>query len=370
MCCNGIVNDVSDPTYQYRCCGDQAYHYQESICCPGNILEAVPDEFQDRYYQYKCCLDEETGKPVLYNVSTHTCCDGRLQEKKHNLWATCCGKHIYDHDTEGCCNGEVYQQSNNLGCCADEVIYDITFQRCCATWNRVGNDWVADLMLHDKTSNTSQCCGRELYDTKTHVCCDETIIEKPANIPEDMDPGCCNRQVFNQENQICCQKWELVDGVYEATNSKIHDKLGNRTTCCGENIYNYQEEVCCNDGLVLSKPEGSEEERNNMWCCGTEIVSSLNNQLLCIDKKLVTVEQNSDVWTCGNGTYDPTTTQRCCYDVLYDWLSNDTITDNSCCYEAQDAYNSNTELCCGDVVVTRDEVSAKEEDNACCFPYQ
>lgn len=289
-------------------------------------------------------MDENTGEPIVYNTSTHICCDGRLNEKDYE-WGSCCGKEHFDYDNQFCCNGEVYEDSQNLGCCADEVVYDPSSQICCSNWKRVDKVWVPEFQLHDKTSTTSQCCELQLYDTETQVCCDDTIKEKPDDFPEDSVANCCAGEIYDENKQVCCYKWESIDGNYEITSSKVSEKIGNRTSCCDENVFDYNEEVCCSNGVVLTKPEGSEDDRRRMYCCGEEIADYSDYKQRCISDKLLTLE-NSDMFVCR--------------DEVYDWNTH------SCCYAANKAYNSETEFCCGKTVVSRDGLQAEEDDDSCC----
>lgn len=347
ICCNGTVHDISDPNSDYYCCGNQPFNHNEFTCCPNDIVAPLPEGGEGMYYLFSCCLEENTDTPIVYNASSHVCCDGHLVEKTYE-WGGCCSKQYFNYDTEFCCNEEVYEDAENLACCADEVVFDPTSQLCCNRWKKVDDEWVSEFLLHDTTSNTSECCELEMYDTKTHACCDDTITDKPDDIPVDSVAGCCAGQIYDQDKQICCDKWELVNDIYEITSSKVHDKIGNQINCCEDNVIDYDEEVCCSSGLVLPKPEGNEEDRRHMYCCGEEIADYSNYNQRCINEKLVTFD-NLDMSNCGDEIYD--------------------VNTKGCCYLADKTYDSKTELCCGNAVMSRDEAGAKEGDDDCCYPY-
>ena len=76
-----------------------------------------------------------------------------------------------------------------------------------------------DIFLGEVPFYAAQCCGMEVIDTSSHLCCNGNAVENLYN----NYGSCCGDSVIDDNSTICC------DDV-------AHSKLNfNNPTCCGTN---------------------------------------------------------------------------------------------------------------------------------------
>lgn len=232
---------------------------------------------------------------------------------------------LIEKNTQMCCNGEVHRHSPNGLCCRnptndDSIFYNKKEKKCCSG------------KLHDiADGNAHQCCGEELYNNKTQLCClighevriSYRVFEKkysrfcplyycnkePYNntqkiccngelLPAKPNHDCCGKSLFNKKTQVCC-------------NGRKHKKLGESEKCCGK-MHLREDENCC--GVKIMKPTEA--------CCGESTYNRIQHKCTA-DLKIVTI----DTPLCDNKEYNPET-QVCCGPFA---MTKRNQEDNDCC---------------------------------------
>lgn len=268
---------------------------------------------------------------VASNSNTMTWRECRVKAHKDSRKECCILKHghvqLIERDTQMCCNGEVFRHSPNGRCCYnptndDSVFYNKNEKKCCA-----GN-------LHDiADGNAHQCCGEELYNNKTQLCCqiDHEMRISYRVYEKKKYPICpiyyCNKEPYEKTQKNCC-------------NDKLIPVKANHD-CCGNSLYNKKTQVCC-DGRKHQKHGESEKCCGKMYlrededCCGVAIIKPPEK-------------------CCGEKTYN-SSQHKCTADSKIVTLET-LLCDNR-------EYNTDTQLCCGSFAMTK----RNQGDNECCKP--
>ncbi|XP_075330345.1 uncharacterized protein LOC142388684 [Odontesthes bonariensis] len=269
MCCNQSV--VAKPAPMAECCGKEAIDSEKQLCCGPTknkkILEKKTSNSQcchhDQYDpQTECCCQDHKTTAVQSNQSD--CC---VKKREGVKGFQHCGEQTYDRLNEMCCNQSVVAKPAPMAeCCGKEAI-DSEKQLCCGP---IKNKKI----LEKKTSN-SQCCHHDQYDPQTECCCqdhEKTLVQ-------------------SNQSDCCVKKREGVKGFQH----------------CGEQTYDRLNEMCCNQSVV-AKPAPMAE------CCGKEAIDS-EKQLCCgpIKNKKILEKKTSNSQCCHYDQYDPET-ECCCQD--------------------------------------------------------
>ncbi|GAB6022747.1 hypothetical protein CHUAL_006843 [Chamberlinius hualienensis] len=240
LCCEG---NLATKTDQSMCCGDKVYDFTQSLCC---VDKTIVDVEGDPYYM-DCC------EGTFYNTKSQACCDNTIVEKGNITNGFCCNKEFHDYATTVCCQDTAVEvpNLNNRGCCGNQA-WDIFDRReiCCDNI----------LYSNDDYPNTNKlCCGDQLYDENTHICCSrqstteslqfEFYILSLDDRPHSFQLQCCDEKVYNMTEQVCCDD-ELKDNVYGSESAfccggEIVSNIG--SSCCNGQVYDINVETCIND---------------------------------------------------------------------------------------------------------------------------
>lgn len=206
MCCDDTTNSILPRMTQPTCCGSDLYDAASDMCCGSTVFYGVPTRGLPRP-TLACCGDqgydttrqiccEETLSPVsqrpgalpgccgsrAYDAASQLCCDGLPTFKPSNMSA-CCSTHAYNIATQLCCNNQyvAFKVGSNAVCCGRYSTYNPTNQLCCngfpvSNRNPTGGTMLCcEGVMQPKTTPTTNCCGSQVYDTVTQLCCDGRI---------------------------------------------------------------------------------------------------------------------------------------------------------------------------------------------------
>lgn len=81
-------------------------------------------------------------------------------------------------------------------------------------------------------------CSGQTYDTLTHLCCDDNLVERPSNVLL-RHQFCCADLIFDSQSQLCCQE-------------TLHVKSSVNHECCGSQVYNKMTHSCVDNTVVES----------------------------------------------------------------------------------------------------------------------
>lgn len=279
-----------------------------------------------------CCFDED-GTSEPFNHQTHACCDGTLIERPMeggwtDLNYMCCGKELYNYQSHLCCGGETVPAEPGMECCVDQV-YNIFKQTCCISWDVFDKNFQPTKyqILETEENSMKQCCGMELYDPMTSICCNNEIQTKSEHLLNVMGIACCGSQQYSYQTHLCCQKWGEVNGIQSAISETLHENQGYQKGCCGTEVFDFTTEVCCNQTIV-PRPEEAEP---NVWmgCCGAQPISDYTVQL-CENGVLFEREHyNQDV--CNGILYNTETDMCCGAEIVPISEEDDALGRNKCC---------------------------------------
>ena len=230
ICCNGKVS-VKSPNAT-TCCGTNTYDIGKEMCCDNVVLSKIsPDT--------GCCT--KNGISTVFNKNDQICCDGNLYSKR-KYTACCLGTNDilpYHESHEICCDGQTFPK--------------ITFNKCC--YNPLGH-------AIPYNSSNHLCCDGNLHHgaISTHLCCSGRSIPKPEPNAASPHYDCCGTDIYDTITQICCNGkiYEKIqydaccfsaDQPYHSSVStcccdKIHDKH-RFDGCCAGRGYNSHTHTCC-----------------------------------------------------------------------------------------------------------------------------
>ncbi|KAF1394070.1 hypothetical protein PFLUV_G00022680 [Perca fluviatilis] len=309
MCCNSTI--IAKPAPNAKCCDNDAYDVDKQMCC-GPIKNKTVLTRNSSYHRCcgrdqfdskteRCCSMNESLKiqPITssfcrnesavcgtktYNTFTELCCQSTVVSKLASN-AKCCAENAYDVDKQMCCgpmeNKTVLtRNSSDHRCCGSDQ-FDSKTERCCFM-----ND---SLKIQPITSGCcvkeSAVCGTNAYNTFTELCCQSTVVSKPAS-----NAKCCAENAYDVDKQMCCGPME---------NKTILMRNSSDHRCCGRDQFDSKTECCCfiNDSLKIQPITSS--------CCGNE--SGVQQQKPTPQPNCT--EPNTGL--CGSACYNPSSF-RCC----------------------------------------------------------
>ncbi|XP_042343372.1 galaxin [Plectropomus leopardus] len=192
------------------------------------------------------------------------------------------------------------KKSSDHLCCGHDQFHKKT-ECCCPT--------KGGLQVQPLQSSCCKKCGAERYNEFTQLCCQSTVVEKPAHAK------CCGEKAINKHTHLCCGPGKLI----LKRDSRDHE-------CCGHRQYNQRTQCCypTKDGLKISPIHS---------CCSGVQQQKPTPQPICR-------EPNSKL--CGSTCYNPNDS-RCC--------ERNQGNSQWCCAPGQcdgtpSVYNPDTHICC------------------------
>ncbi|XP_078314546.1 uncharacterized protein LOC144619700 [Crassostrea virginica] len=262
------------------------------------------------------------------------------------LLYTCFFKHTTGISQKSKCQNRIdqYNSNHHIQCCSEEdKLYDTRTHLCCgeSLYPRYDNGSILD------------CCAGKVYKVKESLCCNEVFY---PNRSSDQY-GCCKSAVYDFTENMCCdsQLHELqytkfccgnkTYDVYEKYCFQDQEILNLWENKCGGHKYDTREFICCSETLI-------NRTHQDLRCCGyTSFNTNLQN---CIDKRVV---RKGYRWCPNYGEYDlkthdcceghlkerKGTSWRCCGKEIIDYAMN------KCC--AGKKFDKRTQHCCGGKVI-------------------
>ncbi|ELU07674.1 hypothetical protein CAPTEDRAFT_189041 [Capitella teleta] len=132
-------------------------------------------------------------------------------------------------------------------------------------------------------------CAGEVYDSSTHICCNETLTTPIPNRGR-----CCGSEAIDSEKFMCC-------------NDVVNIRPCGNPDCCQGNTFDRTSHMCCN-GVIRSRPS------DNSRCCDTFSIDA--NNFLCCDG--VTQRRKSPSYSCCGTLPVDLDLQICCYGAVHD----------------------------------------------------
>ncbi|XP_040902510.1 uncharacterized protein si:ch211-195m9.3 [Toxotes jaculatrix] len=232
-------------------CGSSCYNPKEFHCCERNQTKTP----------WCGSAGQCDGVPTVYNPRTQFCCDGCVLELKS--WR--------DQDRE---DGEEFSEIS--------IPYNPAKGTVCC------------FQFHG--SPGQHCCGTEIYQPHTEICCDGHRHPKVEN------GHCCGIKAYNTKDpqMKCC-----AGTLHNVTS------LSGTRECCGSSLQN-PEDVCCSSEdkeLLYSNKKG-------FRCCGH-------------------LYYNTSLWSCCAGTLSPLHQPHQCQDKIKEsrFLSVSNLNDTHLCEE-------------------------------------
>lgn len=147
------------------------------------------------------------------------CCNGVPQKRAHGL-PGCCGQVSYNLNTHVCCNGEI-QERDDITTCPPNNCYNTTEYICC------------DAGAMSPTNGVEMmCCGSLSYIPEYYECCNGQVVER-----EYEGDSCCGFLHFKSSTHKCC------GGVLTPVDKERKDFMN----CCGIFAYYPSDGLCCNN---------------------------------------------------------------------------------------------------------------------------
>ncbi|XP_024660597.1 uncharacterized protein LOC112435872 isoform X1 [Maylandia zebra] len=209
-------------------CGSSCYNPKQNRCCESNHKPHSLDNSGQR-----------KATATVYNPHTQVCCDGRVSPWKP--WIDqCCGETPYGSAQRGvlCCNKSLYEGRDDGEECSEMGIpYNpAKGTMCCSQFHG---------------SPGQHCCGIEIYQPHTEICCNGHRHLKSENI------HCCGVKAYNiKDPQMKC----CAGTLYNLTSL---DKHGGDAQCCGS-ILQKPQDICCSN----EDKEVLYSAKTGFRCCG------------------------------------------------------------------------------------------------------
>ncbi|XP_062329502.1 galaxin isoform X1 [Osmerus eperlanus] len=276
-------------------------------------------------------LHLERGARQFFHPNNATCCEGHLTFGLNQNASQCCGDQAYNPLNEHCCNGTVHiKPKARVDCCGSEL-WDTHTQLCCGKEGKLLN----------RKNEHSKCCGVIRFDIRNETC----------NHTLDVVPWPCGTESWDAEKQLCC-----------GPEKKILNKTNDQNLCCSYDQYDPKKE-CCTDNLkVVSlhdcKPKiqstaVNDVSRNTKLTQGDHVCEEDNNypqsETCCNGHKHKAIRTTC----CGTKVYNYSDLQlKCCHGILY----NLTLL----------GWNPLKAQCCGSLLLKERSNSTQE----CCISSQ
>ncbi|XP_071353332.1 uncharacterized protein [Trachinotus anak] len=258
---------------QTSLCGSSCYNLSQFRCCERNQTKP-----------HWCCSPGQCdAAPTVYDPHTHICCDGCVSERKP--WKNqCCGQAPYGLAQRGvlCCNNTLYKDREDGEECSEiSIPYNPAKGTICCS------------QFHG--SPGQHCCGTEIYQPHTEMCCNGHRHPKVKN------GHCCGIRAYSltDPHVKCC-----AGRLYEL---KDLGKHGHNAQCCGSSLQKPQD-VCCsseNEELLYAKRTGFRccghlYYNTSLWsCCEGKLSLPHQPQHQGVESKFLSVNNLNKTGLCG-----------------------------------------------------------------------
>ncbi|KAJ0063687.1 hypothetical protein NL108_006532 [Boleophthalmus pectinirostris] len=266
LCCGANSSKFMLPkeSAKHQCCGpDKQFNIETECCCEKNgtllvtPLSECPASCDGR-------MHNESAQKITYTDGSveHLCCGAngsKVMLPKESPKHQCCGpEKQFNIETEYCVEKNGTLQVMPLSQCPGEV-------------DDKGTDPHYNQDVHQSKSKQqnkchleNQCCGNQVYNASTHICCSGYSHTKGKNIQ------CCGTDAYDikSTNLKCCM------GSLQNVTSK-------NALCCGYRLLKKEETCCISESkqLLYSTKEG-------LQCCGH-------------------LYYNTSLWSCCLGKLSP-----------------------------------------------------------------
>jgi hypothetical protein len=103
-------------------------------------------------------------------------------------------------------------------------------------------------------------CKNKKYDSRTHVCCGDRLLE----IQNDRSECCINGELYNPKINVCCNERILPKHLLGQCKCGQNSYNPETSGCCSDVVFDLSKHVCCNDNL-------HEKKDDTKFCCENEI---------------------------------------------------------------------------------------------------
>uniref|UniRef100_T1IV87 Galaxin-like repeats domain-containing protein n=1 Tax=Strigamia maritima TaxID=126957 RepID=T1IV87_STRMM len=358
-CCDGVVHDLRPG---FDCCGSAYFSVKEAKCCISPLdRKAILKQFPatilgdiDAIHSTLCCGLK------LFNSKTHICCSADratmplgppppssfpASNAESSGFPPMSASPNYMTIASNTPRFIIYQKEfKNTACCKGRI-YDRSKESC-----GYGEDQPQTyesnshfVQMNYPQPMTKFMCNTEEYSTKTHICCSHFSSENGTfnvvnTLMEKKWPNtvCCGSEIYNYETQLCCNF------------SKIHEQNADGSLeCCGAGVFDVKKEQCCDGNAVVAV----EALNGKDSCCGSEKIPYTSNAQMCCGNKVLEIpemqpHERGSLQCCweADGNSEPT---------LYDFKNE------TCCKGVKHANKDNFGVCCGSQFYNWD-------DQICC----
>ncbi|XP_044059955.1 uncharacterized protein si:ch211-195m9.3 isoform X4 [Siniperca chuatsi] len=238
---------------------------------------------------------------------------GANAASKNDCYRKTCMEIKYDIREAVCCENRL-DSGAGLSCCGQQ-----SFNPAVATCCKVEHGKATTALTQGLSETVSACCELKAYDSLNEICCQSTILAKPAPKAQ-----CCGKEAFDEDKQMCCGRNRTI-----LTRNSTHHQ------CCGDDQYDMKTQCCCekNETLTVQPKDSS--------CCAEALGASEafdeDKHMYCGRNRTILTRNSTHHQCCGDDQYDMKT--QCCCE------KNETLTvqpkDSSCCAEALGVKNKN-----------------------------
>ncbi|XP_039987200.1 uncharacterized protein si:ch211-195m9.3 [Xiphias gladius] len=236
LCCglNHKKRILTRKSCHHQCCGHNQFDTETECCCwTTEFPEILP-------INSSCCANE-SGVHLQKPAPQRNCTEPNTR---------LCGSSCYNPDEFSCC--ERNQTKPHL-CCSPgqcDAVLTVYNPRTQVSWDGCVSEWKPDIdQFHG--SSGQHCCGTEIYQPDTDICCGG------HRHPKNENSHCCGIQAYNiKDPQLKC----CAGTLYNLKSLHSHD-----AQCCGSILQDLRnQDVCCSsedkEGLYPNKP--------GFRCCG------------------------------------------------------------------------------------------------------
>ncbi|PIK43141.1 hypothetical protein BSL78_20014 [Apostichopus japonicus] len=307
-CCREITNDADQPR-GLHCCAGSPYSEDTHLCCfnPYDTRTHIEIRSSNGNWNLQPIEDGKTeicGSSAI-NPFFSVCCwwesFNTLCQEVGSASGAFCGSLPYNRETTSCCSGKLnpgIPEIPGITECAGTTAFLNSQKRLCQ----------GKLHTITETSRT-QCCGTELFDDQTELCCSDQIQRKTSPAME-----CCDTLVHDPTVQTCYvyarEDWSRAVKVLDI-------KVGSDRLCAG--LVLEANEFCkkkiFGPDTIIKGRDGDNA------ICGTQ---AFNTEEFFCDRRDNLIPRNPNDGLCfteyGNQLFD-LSRQICCYGNLYDLKS-------------------------------------------------
>ncbi|XP_067450897.1 uncharacterized protein si:ch211-195m9.3 isoform X2 [Thunnus thynnus] len=303
-----------------KTCMSTEYDTREAVCCENQLHQGAEAELS-------CCGQE------VFNPAVATCCKVKhentttvnITQGISKMVSDCCGLKAFNSLNEICCQSTIIVRPVPNAQCCGKVAFDEEKQLCCGP-----NETVLT-----RKSPDEQCCGHEVYNTKTECCYEADDVLKKASIcsqwcskksekqpccgPNETvlirkspDEQCCGHELYNTKTECCFQEGDVLKKEpicsQRCSKESVNITQGISKTVsdfCGLKAFNSLNEICC-QSIIIVRPVP------NAQCCG-KVAFDEEERPCCGPNETVLIRKSPDEQCCGHELYNTKT--ECCYEA-------------------------------------------------------